>query len=159
MTHNNGRTDEQSRRTRAEFIMYHIVNGSYFSQDLRDGQQLPSILDMRPIQVGVRVDGCSRKYHSQTCPFPLERVQIDCARPNFRLSGREWTQPLAINWRAGAKLNRANPLNLFLKSRAPQSSRSRDLRQRFALALTSLAIYDYGEATSERAISHLLQNL
>lgn len=42
--------------------MYHIVNGSYFSQDLRDGQQLASILDMKPIQVGVRVDGCSRKY-------------------------------------------------------------------------------------------------
>lgn len=42
--------------------MYHVVNGSYFSQDLRDGQQLPSILDMKPIQVGVRVDGCSRKY-------------------------------------------------------------------------------------------------
>lgn len=42
--------------------MYHIVNGSYFSQDLRDGQQLASILDMKPVQVGVRVDGCSRKY-------------------------------------------------------------------------------------------------
>lgn len=41
--------------------MYHIVNGSYFSQDLRDGQQLSSILEARPIQVGVRVDGCSRK--------------------------------------------------------------------------------------------------
>jgi len=41
--------------------MYHVVNGSYFSQDLRDGQQLASILDMKPIQVGVRVDGCSRK--------------------------------------------------------------------------------------------------
>jgi hypothetical protein len=50
------------RTALAEFIMYHIVNGSYFSQDLRDGQQLASILDMRPIQVGVRVDGCSRKY-------------------------------------------------------------------------------------------------
>lgn len=42
--------------------MYHVVNGSYFSQDLRDGQQLASIFDMKPIQVGVRVDGCSRKY-------------------------------------------------------------------------------------------------
>lgn len=42
--------------------MYHVVNGSYFSQDLRDGQQLASILNMKPIQVGVRVDGCSRKY-------------------------------------------------------------------------------------------------
>ena len=45
-----------------EFLMYHVVNGSYFSQDLRDGQQLSSMLNGRPIQVGIRVDGCSRKY-------------------------------------------------------------------------------------------------
>lgn len=59
--------------------MYHVVNGSYFSQDLRDGQQLASILDMKPIQVGVRVDGCSRKY-----PSSLSSLFIVC--PNARTS-------------------------------------------------------------------------
>lgn len=61
-----------------EFLMYHVVNGSYFSQDLRDGQQLSSILDMKPIQVGVRVDGCSRKYQHNNTNFiiSLARSQI-----------------------------------------------------------------------------------
>lgn len=56
-----------TERKQLEFLMYHVVNGSYFSQDLRDGQQLASILDMKPIQVGVRVDGCSRKFNCPDC--------------------------------------------------------------------------------------------
>lgn len=57
--------------------MYHIVNGSYFSQDLRDGQQLASILDQRPIQVGVRVDGCSRKY------LRRKKTQLNSKKPKI----------------------------------------------------------------------------
>lgn len=41
--------------------MYHVVQGTYYSQDLRDGQFLPSILEGQYLQAGVRVDGCSRK--------------------------------------------------------------------------------------------------
>lgn len=59
------RMKQQQQQRRAnewiEFLMYHVVNGSYFSQDLRDGQQLATLFDNKPLQVGVRVDGCSRK--------------------------------------------------------------------------------------------------
>lgn len=41
--------------------MYHVADGSYYSSDLRDGQFVPSLLSDQEIQVGVRVDGCSRK--------------------------------------------------------------------------------------------------
>ena len=67
--------------------MYHVVNGSYFSQDLRDGQQLASILDMKPIQVGVRVDGCSRKY-----------TQLSISLARFRRARQ--TMPLLDDWLA-----------------------------------------------------------
>lgn len=60
--------------------MYHIVNGSFFSQDLRDGQQLASILDMRPIQVGVRVDGCSRKYAQTQTAIIIISCQFVCPK-------------------------------------------------------------------------------
>ena len=41
--------------------MYHVAQGAYYSQDLRDGQFMPSILNEQYLQAGVRVDGCSRK--------------------------------------------------------------------------------------------------
>lgn len=41
--------------------MYHVAQGAYYSQDLRDGQFIPSILSEQYLQAGVRVDGCSRK--------------------------------------------------------------------------------------------------
>lgn len=45
--------------------MYHVADGSYYSSDLRDGQFVPSLLSDQEIQVGVRVDGCSRKLLNQ----------------------------------------------------------------------------------------------
>ncbi|XP_075676510.1 uncharacterized protein LOC113795140 [Dermatophagoides pteronyssinus] len=44
-----------------EFLMYHVAQGAYYSQDLRDGQFMPSILNEQYLQAGVRVDGCSRR--------------------------------------------------------------------------------------------------
>lgn len=45
-----------------EFLSYHVVNGSYYSNDLRDGQFLSTLLSNdHQIQVGVRVDHCSRR--------------------------------------------------------------------------------------------------
>ncbi|KAH7978491.1 hypothetical protein HPB49_005615 [Dermacentor silvarum] len=43
----------------AEFLTYHIVDGIYYSHDLRDGQYLKSMHNDLPIRVGVSVDGCS----------------------------------------------------------------------------------------------------
>lgn len=42
--------------------MYHVAEGAYYSADLKDGQFIPSLIPDQDIQVGVRVDGCSRKY-------------------------------------------------------------------------------------------------
>ncbi|GFR15380.1 transforming growth factor-beta-induced protein ig-h3 [Trichonephila clavata] len=44
-----------------EFLEYHIVQGAYFSGDLKDGQYLTTIHQKTPIRVGVRVDGCYRR--------------------------------------------------------------------------------------------------
>lgn len=44
-----------------EFLSYHVVNGSYYSNDLRDGQFIPTLLGDNQIQVGIRVDHCSRR--------------------------------------------------------------------------------------------------
>ncbi|XP_037501207.1 transforming growth factor-beta-induced protein ig-h3 [Rhipicephalus sanguineus] len=41
-----------------EFLAYHIVDGVYYSHDLRDGQYLKSLHNDLPIRVGVSVDGC-----------------------------------------------------------------------------------------------------
>lgn len=41
--------------------MYHVAQGAFYSSDLRDGQFIPSLIPDQDIQVGVRVDGCSRK--------------------------------------------------------------------------------------------------
>lgn len=38
-----------------------MVNGSYYSNDLRDGQFVQTILGDNQIQVGIRVDHCSRR--------------------------------------------------------------------------------------------------
>ena len=38
-----------------------MVNGSYYSNDLRDGQFVPTLLGDNQIQVGIRVDHCSRR--------------------------------------------------------------------------------------------------
>lgn len=44
-----------------EFLEYHIVEGAYFSGDLKDGQYLTTIYQKHPIRVGIRVDGCHRR--------------------------------------------------------------------------------------------------
>ncbi|GFT81731.1 transforming growth factor-beta-induced protein ig-h3 [Nephila pilipes] len=44
-----------------EFLEYHIVQGAYFSGDLKDGQYLTTLHQKQPIRVGVRVDGCYRR--------------------------------------------------------------------------------------------------
>ena len=38
-----------------------MVNGSFYSNDLRDGQFIPTLLGDNQIQVGIRVDHCSRR--------------------------------------------------------------------------------------------------
>lgn len=44
-----------------EFLSYHVVDGLFYSNDLRDGQFLPTLLGEHEIQVGVRVDHCQSK--------------------------------------------------------------------------------------------------
>ncbi|XP_055937937.1 homeobox protein 2-like [Argiope bruennichi] len=44
-----------------EFLEYHVVQGAYFSGDLKDGQYLTTLHQKQPIRVGVRVDGCYRR--------------------------------------------------------------------------------------------------
>ncbi|XP_054719178.1 uncharacterized protein LOC129228524 [Uloborus diversus] len=44
-----------------EFLEYHIVQGAYFSGDLKDGQYLTTLHQKEPLRVGVRVDGCYRR--------------------------------------------------------------------------------------------------
>lgn len=56
-----------------EFLMYHVADGSFYSSDLKDGQFVPSLLQDQEIQVGVRVDGCSRK-----CVFCCQLFDKKC---------------------------------------------------------------------------------
>ncbi|KAH7641527.1 hypothetical protein HUG17_4571 [Dermatophagoides farinae] len=58
-----------------EFLMYHVAQGAYYSQDLRDGQFIPSILSEQYLQAGVRVDGCSRRL-VEVNVSPLYRADI-----------------------------------------------------------------------------------
>ncbi len=44
-----------------EFLKYHVAEGVFYSQDLVDGQFLPSLLEGEYLQAGVRVDGCTRE--------------------------------------------------------------------------------------------------
>ncbi|XP_074600266.1 uncharacterized protein LOC141854475 [Brevipalpus obovatus] len=44
-----------------ELLTYHVAKGAHFSNDLMDGQYIDSLLNNHQIQVGVRVDGCSRR--------------------------------------------------------------------------------------------------
>ncbi|XP_070390983.1 periostin-like isoform X1 [Dermacentor albipictus] len=58
-----------------EFLTYHIVDGIYYSHDLRDGQYLKSMHNDLPIRVGVSVDGCSRRLYEAN-NSPLYRADI-----------------------------------------------------------------------------------
>ncbi|KAL1436902.1 hypothetical protein MTO96_049292 [Rhipicephalus appendiculatus] len=58
-----------------EFLTYHIVDGVYYSHDLRDGQYLKSLHNDLPIRVGVSVDGCRRRLYEAN-NSPLYRADI-----------------------------------------------------------------------------------
>ncbi|KAI2803048.1 hypothetical protein BLOT_007171 [Blomia tropicalis] len=58
-----------------EFLKYHVAHGIHYSQDLVDGQFLPSMLDGEYLQAGVRVDGCSRRL-VEVNVSPLYRADI-----------------------------------------------------------------------------------
>ena len=47
----------------SEFLSYHVVDGLFYSNDLKDGQFLPTLLSEHEIQVGVRVEQCQRKWN------------------------------------------------------------------------------------------------
>ncbi|KAL3222348.1 hypothetical protein MRX96_028446 [Rhipicephalus microplus] len=58
-----------------EFLTYHMVDGVYYSHDLRDGQYLKSLHNGLPIRVGVSVDGCRRRLYEAN-NSPLYRADI-----------------------------------------------------------------------------------
>ncbi|KAK8772068.1 hypothetical protein V5799_024686 [Amblyomma americanum] len=58
-----------------EFLTYHVVDGIYYSHDLRDGQYLKSMHNDLPIRVGVNVDGCNRRLYEAN-NSPLYRADI-----------------------------------------------------------------------------------
>ncbi|KAH9391307.1 hypothetical protein TYRP_006909 [Tyrophagus putrescentiae] len=58
-----------------EFLKYHVAEGVFYSQDLVDGQFLPSLLEGEYLQAGVRVDGCTRRL-VEVNVSPLYRADI-----------------------------------------------------------------------------------
>ncbi|RWS09610.1 transcription factor SPT20-like protein [Dinothrombium tinctorium] len=58
-----------------DFLKYHMALGSYYSNDLRDGQFIQSMLANHAIKTGVRVDGCSRNLVELNVS-PLYRADI-----------------------------------------------------------------------------------
>ncbi|CAG2122882.1 unnamed protein product, partial [Medioppia subpectinata] len=57
------------------FLKYHVAHGAYYSNDLKDGQFIPSLIDGQYIQVGIRVDGCRRRLVEANVS-PLYRADI-----------------------------------------------------------------------------------
>ncbi|KAI1303063.1 Transforming growth factor-beta-induced protein ig-h3 [Halotydeus destructor] len=85
-----------------EFLMYHVAEGSFYSADLKDGQFLPSMLADQEIQVGVRVDGCSRRLVEANVS-PLYRADIPASNGVIHVvdwilkpNDRDWCEGMVL---------------------------------------------------------------
>ncbi|GFW35612.1 transforming growth factor-beta-induced protein ig-h3 [Trichonephila clavipes] len=106
-----------------EFLEYHIVQGAYFSGDLKDGQYLTTIHQKTPIRVGVRVDGCYRRL-VEANNSPL--FKADIPTKNGVIHVIDWIlRPSDLSWCEGEKTKRQSmedPHKLILKTQKRKSN-------------------------------------
>lgn len=85
-----------------EFLLYHIVEGIYYGNDLIDGQYLPSAYNGHSVKAGIRVDGCYRRF-AEINNSPVYRPDIPAR--NGVIHVIDWViRPSDLDWCEGMEL-------------------------------------------------------